>query len=548
MEINNFFTFENIVLASTALVNFILFIIIFVRRNKSKNTYFFLGFILSVMGWVLGVLFFRVLEGKYLLLVTRFVYFAATLIPFFIILFTQTFPKRDLGFSKKKTIIFLTFPILFLILTSIPGAIIKDINEINGYKSIIFGPFYYLYFVYIITYFLIGIILMIKNYFKLKGIERNQIEIIFLSILVSSFVGMSTNLIMPAFNNFSLFWVGPFFSGYMVLTIGYAMIKYGLFNIKLIATEFAALSTWVLMFVKLMLDESLTDKLIDGVVLIILIISGLYVIRSVMKEIELREKDDQLVSDMAGLNQTLEKTNVKLQELDQKKSEFMSLATHQLRAPLTAMRGYYSMIQDGTFGKINNPELEDVIGKISRSTTDLTMIVEDYLNISRIEQGKMQYNFVSIDVAEIVQDVVKEVTPTVAHAGLKLNLEYDQKQKYIVTVDKGKIKQVIFNIIDNSIKYTPKGSVDISIKKTDSDKKVVISIKDTGVGIKPTVLPQLFQKFTRAPDASETNILGTGLGLYVADQILKAHHGRAWAESEGQGKGSQFYIELNLLK
>lgn len=225
----------------------------------------------------------------------------------------------------------------------------------------------------------------------------------------------------------------------------------------------------------------------------------------------------------------------------------MSLATHQLRAPLTAMRGYYSMIQDGTFGKINNPEIEDVLDKISRSTTDLTMIVEDYLNISRIEQGRMQYNFTSLDIADVVKDVVKEVRPTVTHAKLDLKLLYDENQKYTVSVDRGKIKQVIFNIIDNSIKYTPKGSISVSIEKT-KNKKVRISIKDTGVGIKATVIPKLFQKFTRAPDASDTNILGTGLGLYVADQILKAHNGRAWAESEGQGKGSQFYIELDLME
>jgi signal transduction histidine kinase len=209
------------------------------------------------------------------------------------------------------------------------------------------------------------------------------------------------------------------------------------------------------------------------------------------------------------------------------------------------MRGYYSMIQDGTFGKIDNPEIEDVINKISRSTTDLTMIVEDYLNISRIEQGRMQYNFVSIDIADIVNDVIKEVSPTVHHAGLTLNLNYDTSQKYIVSVDQGKIKQVIFNIIDNSIKYTPKGSINVSITKT-TNKKVLISIKDTGVGIKSGVIPQLFKKFTRAPDASDTNILGTGLGLYVADQILKAHDGHTWAQSEGQDKGSQFYIELGL--
>lgn len=546
MEVNKFLTFENIILLSTALVNIILFIVIGLRSGKTKNTYFFLGFILSVLSWVAGVLFFKVLDGNNLLNTTRIVYFAATLIPFFIVLFTQTFPNRDLGFSKIKLIVFLAFPAMFLVLTLIPGAIINNVVIDGLYRSITFGPFYYLYFLYIIIYFLIGISLMVKRYFTLKGVERNQIEIIFLSILVSSFVGMATNLILPAFNNFSLFWVGPFFSGYMVLTIGYAIVKYGLFEIKLIATEFVTLSTWVLMFGKIILGKNNTDRFIDLIVLLLLIISGVYIIRNVIKEISLREKDDKLVEDMAGLNKTLEKINIRLKELDQKKSEFMSLATHQLRAPLTAMRGYYSMIQDGTFGKIDNPEIEDVINKISRSTTDLTMIVEDYLNISRIEQGRMQYNFVTIDVADIVNEVVKEVFSTIKHSGLILNLKYDKNQKYMVSVDKGKIKQVIFNIVDNSIKYTPRGSIDISITKT-LDKKIIISVKDTGVGIKASVIPQLFHKFTRSPGASDTNILGTGLGLYVADQILKAHNGRAWVKSEGQNKGSQFYIELSCV-
>ncbi len=546
MDINSFLTFENIVLVSTGLVNLILFVVIGLRNNKTVNTYYFLGFIISVLSWVIGVLFFRILEGERLLQTTRFVYFVATLIPFFIVLFTRTFPKRNLDFTKGRLLLFITFPAIFLILTLIPGTIIKDVLVEGSTRTILFGSFYPFYFAYIISYFGIGIFLMIKRYFTLKGIEKNQIEIIFLSILVSSAVGMATNLILPSFNNFSLFWVGPFFSGYMVLTIGYAIVRYGLFEIKLIATEFVTLSTWILMLGRVIFAKTNTERAMDLIVFLLLVVSGIYIIRSVIKEKTLREKDDQLVKNITHLNSTLGETNVKLKELDLKKSEFMSLATHQLRAPLTAMRGYFSMILDGTFGEEKNPEIKDVLGKISRSTTDLTMIVEDYLNISRIEQGRMQYNFVTLDITDIIKDVVKEVKPTVDHAGLKLNFTYDEKEQYRVSVDQGKIKQVIFNIVDNSIKYTPAGSINITIEKT-ANKKVRVKIQDTGVGIKPEVIPKLFQKFTRAPDASETNIMGTGLGLYVADQILKAHDGHAWAESEGQGKGSQFYIELGLI-
>jgi two-component system sensor histidine kinase VicK len=124
-----------------------------------------------------------------------------------------------------------------------------------------------------------------------------------------------------------------------------------------------------------------------------------------------------------------------------------------------------------------------------------------------------------------------------------MNLNYDTNTKYNVNVDEGKIKQVFLNIIDNAIKYTPVGEVNIFINKT-LNNKVLVKIEDTGVGIKPEVLPNLFNKFVRAPDASKVNILGTGLGLYVAGQILKAHNGRAWGESKGKGEGSKFYVEL----
>ena len=115
--------------------------------------------------------------------------------------------------------------------------------------------------------------------------------------------------------------------------------------------------------------------------------------------------------------------------------------------------------------------------------------------------------------------------------------------EYKVEVDEGKIKQVFLNIIDNAIKYTPEGQINIFISKT-KNNNVLVKIEDTGVGISPEILPSLFNKYIRAPESSSINMLGTGLGLFVAGQILKGHNGRAWAESQGKDKGSKFYIEL----
>ncbi len=524
----NFLTLESISLISTIMVNLVLIIIMLLIKNKTKNSYYFLGFILGIFAWTSSTLVFLISSGEVLLWSAKLFYISGCIIPVFIILFTKTLAKEKLNYSALKKSLLFIFPTFVCASVLIPGFVVKDVVIEGNIRSIIFGPMYNALFLYIAVYFSIAFILMFNKFTKLKGNERNQVEIIFPSIMFASISALGVSLVMPTFGNFTLFWAGPFFSGYTLLTIAYGIIRYGLFDIKLVATEFITLTTWMLLVFKILFDKTPFDRTIDGIILTLIVISGVLVIKAVKKETYLREKDDELV--------------VQLQALDKKKSEFMSLATHQLRTPLTAMKGYSSMILDGTFGKVNNPEVEDAVNKISRSTTDLTMIVEDYLNISQIEQGRMQYNFSTFDVVGLIKNIMSDVKNSVDRAGLTLDLTYPENVEYTISADKGKIKQVFLNVVDNAIKYTPQGAITISLVK-DNDKILVI-VADTGVGINPEILPTLFNKYVRAPDASQINILGTGLGLYVAGEILKAHKGRAWGESEGEGKGSRFFIEL----
>jgi signal transduction histidine kinase len=203
------------------------------------------------------------------------------------------------------------------------------------------------------------------------------------------------------------------------------------------------------------------------------------------------------------------------------------------------------MLLDGDFGPVEG-EVKDAITKVYASTNDLVVLVGDYLDVSRIEQGRMQYDFSTFDLRDLAGTVVTELRPNIEKAKLQLDFDYDSEGEFRVNADQGKIKQVVSNLIDNSVKYTPKGSIHVWLTHT-APGKVTLSISDTGVGIHPEVLPRLFEKFTRAPDASKTNIMGTGLGLYVAKKMVEAHHGRIWAESAGVGKGSSFFIELDTV-
>ena len=179
----------------------------------------------------------------------------------------------------------------------------------------------------------------------------------------------------------------------------------------------------------------------------------------------------------------------------------------------------------------------------------LASIVDDYLNVSRIELGSIRYTFETINLKDLVENVVAELKPNIDKAknvNFKLNIA-DPQADYQMTADKDKLKQVIANLVDNSIKYTPKGDVNVSLVHDKATHKLIFKVQDTGIGISPEILPKLFQKWSRADNANKTNIKGTGLGLYVAKEIINAHHAQMRAESPGEGKGSTFVVELEPL-
>ncbi len=262
---------------------------------------------------------------------------------------------------------------------------------------------------------------------------------------------------------------------------------------------------------------------------------------------ELYKKNAELVhlnKEIARLNGELGNANTKLKSLDQLKTEFISLASHQIRSPLTAIKGYASMVVDGDFGEVNE-KAKDAVNRIFESSKNLALIVEDFLNVSKIEAGGMKYEMAPFDLGEVAGSMAKDLSITAEKKGLKLNYTDDGTSPYTVNGDKEKIRQVILNFIDNSMKYTKTGAIDVSVKKIGD--KAVFAVKDTGMGMTEEIKATLFQKFARG-DGARMNTTGSGLGLYLAKEIVSAHKGRVWVESDGPQKGSTFFMELDLVK
>jgi signal transduction histidine kinase len=319
----------------------------------------------------------------------------------------------------------------------------------------------------------------------------------------------------------------------------YGVLKYKLLSTRVISAHLFSTALLLALLVNLLSSKETTQWTSSFFLFVFACFISILLIKSVNKEVKTRQEVETLAHDLSLAND-------RLKELDEQKTEFVSLASHQLRGPLTAIKGYGSMLLEGDFGDLNTqPLIKDAVEKMYKSTNDLVVIVGDYLDVSRIEQGRMQYDFSRFDLKELIETVVRELRPSVENAHLSLEFDTSIKDTFLIYADKGKIKQVIGNIVDNAVKYTPKGGIHIWLS-IQSKEKALITISDTGVGIHRDVIPKLFQKFTRAPNASETNILGTGLGLYVARKMIEAHNGRIWAESAGEGKGSTFFIELDL--
>lgn len=236
----------------------------------------------------------------------------------------------------------------------------------------------------------------------------------------------------------------------------------------------------------------------------------------------------------------LKKANEELQRLDRAKSDFISIASHQLRTPLTAIKGFTSMILEGSYGKLTDT-LKDKLEKIFESSERLIKLVNDLLDLSHMEGGKMEFNFAKVDFDAMVKSVVEELEPNAQKKNLKFTWRTPDKE-FWVKADEQKLRQVVMNLIDNAIKYTQQGSVEVLLERQDG--QAVMAVKDTGIGLAPGEAEHLFQKFVRGSEASHYHTEGAGVGLYVARQLIEAHQGEVWVESKGEGQGATFFIKL----
>jgi|GEM_PF-808543 len=228
-------------------------------------------------------------------------------------------------------------------------------------------------------------------------------------------------------------------------------------------------------------------------------------------------------------------------ELEKLKSDFISTVSHELRTPLTSIKGYVDLVLAGDVGPLT-PEQKEFLTIVSQNTTRLTELINDLLEIERLESGKIEFEFAELDLAEILDNVARSLQVSAEQKGLEFLTEIPSGLR--VRGDRDRLAQVFLNLLSNAIKYTPAGTVELRAHQ--EDDTVVVEVRDTGIGISESDLQKLFQKFFRSDNPYVRKAGGTGLGLSIAKAIVERHGGSITVTSE-LGQGSTFTVRLPAL-
>ncbi len=383
--------------------------------------------------------------------------------------------------------------------------------------------------------------LVVRAFIKSDTVSRKKILVLAVGMLSFVFAFLLSGIIASFTENYTLEIYGLLAIGIFIVALARLVVAYGEFNMKVFTAQILVMGLVAIVAAQFAFIQNPVNELLNGLTTLLSVIFGWILIRSVKREIEQKQQITKMAEDVRRAYAIEKKANTELEQLDKVKDQFLMTTQHNLRTPLTSIMGYSDLILNGTYGKQNKKTVE-VIQKFQMLGKGMIKMVNDFLDASAFQLGKDVVSLKpDVELLPLVEEVVNELKFKAEDKKITLTLEKPQ-QVFKIKADPQKLKAAIFNVIDNSIKYTMKGGVDVKFKNHDSVKIVV---SDTGIGIAQDHLKNLFTKmFERGTNAK--NITGSGVGLYLSYQIIKSHNGKLWAESEGEGKGSQFYIELPL--
>jgi signal transduction histidine kinase len=522
-----------VVVAATCVFGFT----VYFSNRKSITNKIFLFFSLITALWVIANYFsyhtYNIVQALWAI---RIVVFLATFQAIALYELFLVFPHETFTFSKynKFFLVPTAFIIAALMLTPlgfksaniVSNAIVPTANE--GIGILLFA------FFTIALVFKTFSVLILKIKKTQNSIEKKPLRIILIGSIISYSLIVIFNLIFPSLFNITNFI--PYSSLFVfpsVIFTSYAILKHKLLQIK--ASE-AVILIFILLsatLAQVVYSHTFYEIILRGAMFLLIVVFCIFLLRLVINESDQKYKIQQLAND-------LEIANLRLTELSELKIKFTSLATHQLATPLTAIKGYISLLQEENY---SNKTLEEqqMLSGIQRLTNNLVTVIGDFLDISQLEDNVETPIITTFDLNSLLTNLSDRFRTLFERKGILFSIGIEQTNS-LITTDNIKLQQAINNILENSVKYTKSGFVHIQLVNRES--KYQITITDSGVRNFPDIPDKLIKKFTHSGNKNEANIIGNSLGLFVAKQIIELLSGNFSIKQSFKPDGVIFNVEL----
>jgi signal transduction histidine kinase len=525
-----------IALIITVIIGLFLAIAVLINNPRGATHQIFSALSIFTIVWLLVNYLTSSFAGfpfllPYALFLHRLGIFIAAPLSLFFFLLGHTLPSDKIKLNKPVLYLSCLGTLLVMALNLSPFAFTD--NVINGYSSTpVAGPGLIPFSVLSTLFSLLAIFFLFRTYCRSTGIVKAQARLVLFGILTMLALIILTVLI-PIISFQSLFFL-QFTPLYALIFLGataYAVTKYQLFDIKVLLTQSITLVICAILFARIFGEPTTQAQVVDMFILLLMIIFGSFLVRSVQREVEQR--------------QIIEKQKKQLEIANQGQTQLIHILNHQIKGYLAKGRTAFAEILEEPEYQPFNAEAKKMMEEGLRALTEGADFVEGVLNASSVEQGTITYNMTPFDFKKLVAEAAEKQKAAADEKGLKYEVVLPAEDMPAVG-DFLQLKEAVRNLIDNSIKYTLTGSVSVSLKKTDTAYRMAVT--DTGVGLTDEDKTRLFTQGGRGKDSLKYNTNSTGYGLSFVKGVVEAHQGHVWAESEGRGKGSVFFLELPIKR
>lgn len=499
-------------------------------RSATNRAFFYFAAV-TAMWSVANYMYYQVSAGSLALLLLRLVIFFATWHALTFFNLTYIFPANRVALPKWYQYMLVPFVAAVSVLTLTPLVFEQITSQtasgaIGGIKN---GPGIPIFGTTVGALIIAGIFLLTRKTIRAGKSRRTPYAFLLGGMFITFFLLLLFNLVLPAaFNNPRYIPLGALFLLPFILSSAFAILRYRLLNIRAAAIGLLSFFLSVGLFIDVIFATTIERILFTASEFVLVLIFSYWLIQGVVRETKQREKIEMLARDLETANE--------------QQVALIHFITHQLKGFVAKSRNIFAMIAEGDYGPV--PEtMKPMIDEGFSSATKGAQTIQEILNAANIKSGKVAYDMKPFDFKELVESIIGTLKPNADAKHVSLTLSAPAGP-VMFTGDRMQLENALKNLVDNSIKYTPQGSIEATL--TEEGGTIRFTTKDTGVGITPEDMQRLFTEGGHGAESQKVNVDSTGFGLYIVKNIIEGHGGKVWAESAGAGKGSTFVVELPM--